>query len=120
MTQNKQDLISSVKEHHVRKDFAYDAKVIEKNVNKLTQYLFDDYKRRWDNRDYNVSYKKGNKYWKVITDNSVHCFVDRITGDVFKPASWSKPAPIPRYNLLINAQDCFNKCDCHGSYLYIR
>ena len=120
MTQNKQDLISAVKEHHVRKDFAYDAKVIEKNVNKLTQYLFDDYKRRWDNRDYNVSYKKGNKYWKVITDNSVHCFVDRITGDVFKPASWSKPAPIPRYNLLVNAQDCLTKCDWNGGYLYIR
>ena len=51
------------------------------------------------------------KYWKVITDNSVHCFVDRITGDVFKAASWNKPAPIPRFNLLINAQECLSKCD---------
>ena len=120
MTQNHQDKVSAFKEHHVRKDFAYDAKVIEKNVNKLMECIKADYHRKWDNRDYNVSYKKGNKYWKVITDNSVHCFVDRITGDVFKPASWSKPAPIPRFNLLINAQECLTKCDWNGGYLYIR
>tara|TARA_Y100001963_G_C6538162_1_gene334225 strand:- start:216 stop:578 length:363 start_codon:yes stop_codon:yes gene_type:complete len=120
MTQNKQDLISAVKEHHVRKDFAYDAKVIEKNVNKLAQYVEEDHKRKYASLPINVTIKRGNKYWKVITDNSVHCFVDILNGNVYKPASWNKPAAIPRYNLLVNAQDCFNNVDSNGGYLYIR
>ena len=120
MTQNKQDLISAVKEHHVRKDFAYDAKVIEKNVNKLAQYVEEDHKRKYASLPINVTIKRGNKYWKVITDNSVHCFVDILNGNVYKPASWNKPAEIVRFNLLHDPQDCFNKCDCNGSYLYLR
>ena len=96
------------------------AQTIEENVYKLAEYVKNDYIQRWNNREYNVSIKKGRKYYKVITDNSVHCFVDVKNGDVFKPASWNKPAPIVRYNLLTNAQDCFNRCDWAGSYLYIR
>ena len=120
MTQNKQDLISAAKEHHVRKDFAYDAKVIEKNVIKLSEYIKADYQRKDYSSPINVEIKRGNKYWKIITDNSVHCFVDKIQGHVYKPASWNKPAAIPRYNLLVNAQDCFNNCDWSGGYLYLR
>ena len=119
MTQNKQDLISAVKEHHVRKDFAYDAKVIEKNVNKLAQYVEEDHKRKYASLPINVTIKRGNKYWKVITDNSVHCFVDVKNGDVYKPASWNKPAKHVRFNLLTNPQDCYNKVSWSGGYLYL-
>ena len=96
------------------------AQTIEENVYKLAEYVKNDYIQRWNNREYNVSIKKGRKYYKVITDNSVHCFVDVKNGDVFKPASWNKPAAIVRYNLLTNAQQCYNNVDCNGSYLYIR
>ena len=97
-----------------------DEQDVEERVYKLAEYVKNDYIQRWNNREYNVSVKKGRKYYKVITDNSVHCFVDVKNGDVFKPASWNKPAAIVRYNLLTNAQDCFNKVDCCGGYLYIR
>ena len=94
--------------------------VIEENVYKLREYLIANYNERGYNSELEVTINKGRKYWKVITDNSVNCFVDVNNGDVYKPASWNKPAAIVRYNLLTNAQDCFNKVDCCGGYLYIR
>ncbi len=120
MTQPRQDLISATKEHHFRKDFAYDAKVIEKNVNKLKDYILNSYQRAGHDLPYNVEIKLGRKYWKVITDNSVHCFVDVKNGDVYKPASWNKPAAIVRYNLLDNPEIVYERCDWAGGYLYIR
>ena len=52
----------------------------------------------------------------------VHAFIDKKTGDVFKPASWRGPAKIVRYNLLnpISREDCFNRADWAGGYLYVR
>ena len=93
---------------------------VEENVYKLAEYIKQDYNKYGYKSDYNVTIKKGRKYYKVITENSVHAFVDVNNGDVYKPASWNKPAAIVRYNLLTNAQDCFNKVDCCGGYLYIR
>ena len=93
---------------------------IEENVYKLAEYVKNDYIQRWNNREYNVTVSKGRKYYKVITDNSVHAFVDVKNGNVYKPASYNKPAIHVRFNLLQDPQDCFNKCDCHGSYLYLR
>jgi len=94
--------------------------VIEENVYKLAEYVKNDYIQRWNNREYNVTVSKGRKYYKVLTDNSVHAFVDVKNGNVYKPASYNKPAIHVRFNLLQDPQDCFNKCDCNGSYLYLR
>tara|TARA_B100000902_G_scaffold341650_1_gene345204 strand:+ start:89 stop:418 length:330 start_codon:yes stop_codon:yes gene_type:complete len=97
-----------------------DTQVIEENVYKLSEYLVHNYNQRGYDSTINVTVNKGRKYFKVIVDNSVNCFVDIKNGNVFKPASWNKPAPIVRYNLLTNPQDCFNRCDWAGGYLYIR
>ena len=94
--------------------------VIEENVYKLAEYVKNDYIQRWNNREYNVTVSKGRKYYKVITDNSVHAFVDVKNGNVYKPASYNKPAIHVRFNLLQDPQDCFNKCDWAGGYLYLR
>ena len=96
------------------------AQTIEENVYKLAECVFANFKSRGYTFDYEVLVKKGRKYWKIITDNSVHCFVDVKNGNVFKPTSWNKPAPIVRYNLLTNPEIAFSRCDCNGSYLYIR
>ncbi|WP_439357920.1 DUF7717 family protein [Bradyrhizobium sp. DASA03007] len=37
--------------------------------------------------------------WRVRRDGSVHAFVDKNTGDVLMPASWSKPAKHARGNI---------------------
>ncbi len=47
--------------------------------------------------------KKGSKYSKVITkgtSESVFCFIDNATGDIFKAASWAAPAKHARGNIM--------------------
>ena len=53
-------------------------------------------------------------------ENSVHAFVDVNNCDVYKPASWNKPAKHVRFNLLQDPQDCYNKVTWSGGYLYLR
>ena len=96
------------------------AQTIEENVYKLAEYVKADYNKYGYKSDYNVTVSKGRKYYKIITENSVHAFVDIKNGNVYKPASYNKPAIHVRYNLLQDAQDCFNKCDWSGGYLYLR
>ena len=96
------------------------AQTIEENVYKLAEYVKADYNKYGYKSDFNVTISKGRKYYKVITENSVHAFVDIKNGNVYKPASYNKPAIHVRYNLLQDAQDCFNKCDWSGGYLYLR
>ena len=70
--------------------------------------------------------ESGRKYHKVMmrdhNSRSVHCFVDKETGDVYKPASIKAPAKGVRYNLLDENQRnyCYAKCDWAGGYLYLR
>ena len=53
---------------------------------------------------------------------SVHAFVDKKTGEVYKPASFKAPAKIVRYNLLMieSREECFARADWAGGYLYVR
>ncbi len=97
-----------------------DEQDVEERVYKLAEYVEKDHNNRWESLPYKVEVKKGRKYYKIITNNSVHCFVDVKNGDVFKPASWNKPAKHVRYNLLTNPTDCYNNVDCNGGYLYMR
>jgi hypothetical protein len=68
----------------------------------------------------------GRKYYKLVHrdrhQRSVHCFIDKTTGDVLKPASWSAPAKGSRFNLLndFSRKMCYNLCDWAGGYLYKR
>ena len=93
---------------------------VEENVYKLAEYVKADYNKYGYKSDFNVTISKGRKYFKIVTDNSVHAFVDVNNGDVYKPASYNKPAKHVRYNLLQDPQDCFDKCDWAGGYLYMR
>jgi len=68
----------------------------------------------------------GRKYHKLImeTDSgsrSVHAFVDKKSGEVYKAASWKAPAKIVRYNLLeiASREECFSRADWAGGYLYL-
>ena len=97
-----------------------DTQVIEENVYKLAEYVKNDYHSRGYTSEYNVTVSKGRKYYKIITDNSVHCFVDVKNGNVYKPESYNKPAKHVRFNLLQDAQDCYNKVTWSGGYLYLR
>ena len=69
----------------------------------------------------------GRKYHKIVMEyengsKSVHAFIDKKTGDVFKPASFKAPAKIARYNVLRteSREEMFKRADWAGGYLYIR
>jgi len=80
-------------------------------------------------------YYEGKKYLKVVReefderndrwrDSTVHAFVDKKTGEVYKPASWKAPAKHVRYDLS-NELDRHNLHDPNyvgwaGGYLYLR
>lgn len=57
-----------------------------------------------------------------ITQKSIHAFVDKKTGEVYKSASWKSPAKGVRYNLMdaVSRQNCYRNADWAGSYLYMR
>jgi len=64
------------------------------------------------------------KYFGQYRDGSVHCFVDKETGDVYKAASWRSPAKHVRFNLQNEADSRFllnpDNVDWAGGYLYLR
>ena len=81
--------------------------------------------------------KTGKKFYKIVQMNfdtfqnrneyregSVHAFVDKQTGQVYKPASWAAPAKHVRYDLRIIREREFlfnsNNTDWAGGYLYLR
>ena len=57
-------------------------------------------------------------------EGSVHAFVDKKTGQVYKPASWQAPAKHVRYDLRIIKEREFlfnsNNTGWAGGYLYLR
>ena len=81
--------------------------------------------------------QNGKKYYKIIQqdfdtyrdrneyrDGGVHAFVDKKTGEVYKPASWKSPAKHVRYDLrlITDREYVLNPANCGwaGGYLYMR
>ena len=98
---------------------------VEKWVWQLCRALEADYDRRYPNSSDPVrfSVELGRKYWKINQSNGgVHAFVDRNTGEVYKPASWRGPAKIVRYDLRVirERELCMLNADWAGGYLYVR
>jgi hypothetical protein len=116
---------------------------IEKWVWQLCRSLEQNYQSKYPNRvipdvvRVKFRMESGRKYWKVIQqdydtfrdrneyrDGGVHAFVDKKTGEVYKPASWKSPAKIVRYDLRL-IEDRFKLhdprfTDWAGGYLYLR
>ena len=99
---------------------------IEKWVWQLCRSLEQNYQLRYPEYKDSISFtmELGRKYWTVIQDNSVHAFIDRNTGEVYKPASWKSPAKIVRYDLRLISDRAKlhdpNFTDWAGGYLYLR
>ena len=66
----------------------------------------------------------GSKYFNQYRDSSVHAFVDKETGEVYKPAGWAKPAKHVRFDMRDVKQLRFllnpKNVDWAGGYLYMR
>ena len=106
---------------------------IQLNVTKYSLMLCDalqqNHQRQYPNSGRNYSYAliSGRKYHKVMQcvdgqTESVHAFIDKKTGEVYKAASYKSPAKGVRFDLrLIEQREwLFEHADWAGSYLYIR
>ena len=107
-----------------------DAKnTIQLNVRKYTLMLCDCLLQDFQSKhksDYKFYIESGRKYHKIVMETesgsrSVHAFVDKKTGEVYKPASFKAPAKHVRYNLLSieSREKCFERADWAGGYLYM-
>ena len=69
-----------------------------------------------------TDYETGKKTLLKDKNGSIHCFVERTTGDIFKPAGWKAPYTKGNNAVRGNIYDksTFQKTDMHGGWLYAR
>lgn len=73
------------------------------------------------------SVQYGRKYDRIVQEvpehsngASVHAFVEKETGDLYKAAGWKSPAKGVRYNGAELLTLAVENADVHGRYLYAR
>ena len=91
----------------------------------LVTRLQKDYDRQYKNSPQPCRFEiqTGRKYHKInVKNGGVHAFIDKNTGEVYKPASYKAPAKHVRYDLrrIKSRHECFANADWAGSYLYLR
>ena len=89
----------------------------------LVTRLQKDYDRQYTSGSYKFEIQTGRKYHKIVAKNQgVHAFVNKTTGEVYKPASYKAPAKHVRYDLrrIKQRHECFSNADWAGGYLYLR
>ena len=100
-----------------------------------SEYMQERIREIESNEEDRIRYfiKKGKKFYKICMgwkqpnpqfgeDISVHAFVDKETGEVYKPAGWKQPAKHVRFDMRDETQRArlYNICDWAGGYLYMR
>ena len=115
---------------------------IELNIRKYTLMLCDALEDNFKSRNkgkvggydapvYKFVIESGRKYHKIIMEvpnnnrppsRSVHAFVDKKSGDLYKAASFKAPAKHVRFNLCImsDREWLLENADWAGGYLYMR
>jgi hypothetical protein len=96
---------------------------IQELANQLCGILKANYYKNGSTLDYSFGIQETRKYYKVIMVNnqrSVHGFIDKNNGDLYKAASWKAPAKGVRYNLVDDIEKLKIIADWAGGYLYRR
>ena len=69
-----------------------------------------------------TDYETNTKTLVKDTRGSIHCFVDKNTGDIYKPAGWR--APYTKGNNAVRGsiydESCYENTDLHGGWLYAK
>ena len=105
----------------------YQDRVDEINNGTANLYKFTYTTGKKFHKVYFLQYQDANEYYNRkagYTAGSVHCFIDKKTGEVYKPASWKAPAKNVRFDLRIIREREFllnpKNCDWAGGHLYMR
>jgi len=104
---------------------SYKRKLHSASTQRDVNYYNDRIEEIKKNPDYDFVIESGRKYYKIIMVNnqrSVHAFVDKRTGEVYKPAGWQGPAKHVRYDLRVikDREYVLENCDWAGGYLYMK
>ena len=69
-----------------------------------------------------TDYETGKKTLVHDTRGSIHCFVEKTTGDIYKPAGYKTPYTKGNNCVRGNIYDAstFEKTDLHGGWLYAK
>lgn len=119
LQQNFIDYSIKQHEHAIKKDGIVDKNYVSHHEERIKEL-------KNGKSDYEFYHETGRKYHKIIMNangsRSVHCFIDKKTGEVYKAASFRAPAKGVRYDLRLIGQRewLFANADWAGSYLYVR
>ena len=98
---------------------------IEDGTENLYKFVYKTGKKF--HKVYFLEYQDANEYYNRKAGykaGSVHCFIDKKTGEVYKAASWKAPAKIVRFDLRLIGDREFlfnpNNISWAGSHLYLR
>lgn len=98
--------------------------MLKEYTNQIDQSLQKSWTFLPDEKRPRVEVDEGRKYYKVVIQHehqrTVHSFVEKVSLDVYKAASWNAPAKGVRYNLIRDMETLKNVVDWAGGYLYGR
>ena len=120
------ELCKALKNDYIRTSVeSYKRKLHSASTQRDVNYYNDRIEEIKKNPDYDFVIESGRKYYKIVMVNnqrSVHAFVDKRTGEVYKPAGWQGPAKHVRYDLRLikDREYVLENCDWAGGYLYMR
>ena len=65
---------------------------LTKMIHRIDEQYGEYYKKNLTNLSYSpITVNKGRRFDKLVQDNSVYCFVEKSTGDVYKSQTWKQP-----------------------------
>jgi hypothetical protein len=118
------DLCNALKQNYINDSVRYHERSLVTEPN--SQYHVDRINELKSGVcDYDFVTESGRKYYKIVMVNnqrSVHAFIDKKTGQVYKAAGWKSPAKHVRYDLRLikDREYLMANADWAGGYLYMR
>ena len=128
----KQHSINSYKRNIQEQRFPENTKYYQERLEEIENgtanlYKFDYQVGKKYIKVFNLQYQESCDYYSRPAGyraGSVTAFIDKNTGEVYKPASWKAPAKHVRYDLRIIAERNYllnpENCDWAGGHLYMR
>tara|TARA_Y200000002_G_scaffold291030_1_gene245181 strand:- start:119 stop:553 length:435 start_codon:yes stop_codon:yes gene_type:complete len=127
------DYITALNENFYNYQVQSYERMIETSDSDYARERLETIKHRNPRDLYTYRVIKGRKYNKVVQrefedgrfrDTTVHAFVDKYTGEVYKPAGWANPAKHVRYDMRIIKEREYihnpDNIDWAGGHLYMR
>ena len=128
----KQYSLNSYKRNIQENRFPENSKYYQERIEEIKNgtanlYKFDYQVGKKYIKVFNLQYQESNDYYNRPAGyraGSVTAFIDKNTGEVYKPASWKAPAKHVRYDLRIIREREFllnpKNCDWSGGHLYMK